>query len=81
LGLRPEIDGLRIDPCIPSDWDGFKATRCFRGVNLVIEVVNPEGVRRNVKSIKLNGIPLSDNLLPVGKLLDENRVEVVLGES
>jgi len=31
LGLRPEIDGLRIDPCIPSAWDGFTATRRFRG--------------------------------------------------
>ncbi len=30
LGLRPELDGLRIDPCIPSTWSGFKATRRFR---------------------------------------------------
>jgi hypothetical protein len=27
LGLRPEVDGLRIDPCIPRDWPGFSATR------------------------------------------------------
>ncbi|MEJ5171020.1 MAG: hypothetical protein WHU10_08535, partial [Fimbriimonadales bacterium] len=27
LGIRPELDGLRIDPRIPSSWDGFRATR------------------------------------------------------
>jgi len=26
LGIRPEMDGLRIDPCIPHGWQGFKAT-------------------------------------------------------
>jgi len=81
LGLRPEMDGLRIDPCIPSDWDGFKAARRFRGVNVAVEVKNPDGVCRGVKSIKLNGEALTDNLLLVEKLLEKNRVEVVLGES
>ncbi len=34
LGIRPEVDGLRLDPCIPSDWEGSKpnaasgASRC-----------------------------------------------------
>jgi len=30
LGIRPEYDGLLVDPCIPTDWKGFKATRKFR---------------------------------------------------
>ena len=24
LGIRPELDGLRVDPCIPAAWDGFQ---------------------------------------------------------
>jgi cellobiose phosphorylase len=31
LGIRPEYDGLLIDPCIPTDWKGFNAVRKFRG--------------------------------------------------
>jgi N,N'-diacetylchitobiose phosphorylase len=79
LGLRPELDGLRIDPCIPSTWDGFKATRRFRGRAIDIEVSNPAGVCRGVKTLILNDRVLSGNLLPANKLDDYNRVEVVLG--
>ncbi|MGH2928728.1 MAG: GH36-type glycosyl hydrolase domain-containing protein, partial [Solirubrobacteraceae bacterium] len=31
LGIRPELDGLRVDPVLPSSWPGFTATRRFRG--------------------------------------------------
>jgi len=34
LGIQPDYDGLRIDPCIPPDWDGFTAIRQFRGAHL-----------------------------------------------
>lgn len=79
LGLRPEVDGLRIDPCIPSTWPGFQARRQFRGVVVEIEVRNPHGVCRGVRSITLNGEPLADNLVPAGRLVAHNWVEVVLG--
>ena len=80
LGIRPEVDGLRIDPCIPHDWEGFKATRRFRGCTIQIEVRNPHKVCRGVQSIKLNGEEIPANLIPAEKLLAKNRVEVVLGE-
>jgi len=79
LGLRPELDGLRLDPCIPSTWDGFKATRRFRGRTIDIEVRNPAGVCRGVKTMTLNGRVLSGTLIPADSLGDRNRVEVVLG--
>jgi N,N'-diacetylchitobiose phosphorylase len=79
LGLRPELDGLRMDPCIPADWSGFTATRRFRDRVLHITIRNPDGVQKGVKSITLNGIPLTDNLVPADKLEDENQVEVVMG--
>jgi len=31
LGVKPDYDGLKIDPCIPKAWDGYKVTRYFRG--------------------------------------------------
>jgi N,N'-diacetylchitobiose phosphorylase len=79
LGLRPEIDGLRIDPCIPSAWKGFKATRRFRGRTIEIEVKNPDVVCRGVRSLSLNGKKMDSNLVPADKLGETNHVEAVLG--
>jgi cellobiose phosphorylase len=79
LGLRPEVDGLRIDPCIPSTWEGFRARRRFRGQMLEIEVKNPDRVCRGVRSLTLNGRALEGNLVSVDQLEEHNLVEVVLG--
>jgi cellobiose phosphorylase len=79
LGIRPEIDGLRIDPCIPSSWENFEISRRFRGKHIKIQVENPSGVCRGVKSIKLNGNELKDNLISADLLKGENAVEVVMG--
>jgi cellobiose phosphorylase len=38
LGIRPEHEGLRIDPCLPRDWDGFSMTRRYRGATYRISV-------------------------------------------
>jgi len=79
LGIRPEVEGLRIDPCIPAGWEGFKASRVFRDKRVSIRVDNPDGACKGVKSISLNGELLDGNLIPVDMLEDENSVEVVLG--
>ncbi|HVU23496.1 MAG TPA: glycosyl hydrolase family 65 protein [Opitutus sp.] len=79
LGLRPEIEGLRIDPCIPSTWPGFSATRRFRGKTVHVEVQNPSRVSRGVTSLTLDGEPLEGNLLPAARLRDGARVVAVLG--
>jgi cellobiose phosphorylase len=79
LGIRPEMDGLHIDPCIPSHWNGFKVSRRFRGRKIDIQVKNPSGVCKGIKSIKLNGKHIENNLLPLDLLMEENIVEVVMG--
>ena len=38
LGIRPEYDGLCIDPAIPRERDGFTATRLCRGVSCRITI-------------------------------------------
>ena len=79
LGIRPELGGLRIDPCLPHAWAGFRATRRFRGKTIAIEVKNPQGVCHGVKSLTLNGKFLPGNLIPADRLGEENTVEVVMG--
>jgi N,N'-diacetylchitobiose phosphorylase len=80
LGIRPEMDGLRFDPCIPHDWKGFKATRHFRGHVLEIEVKNPESVCRGVRALSLNGQLLAGSLIRADQLGDVNIVEVLMGK-
>ena len=41
LGVRPEYDGLRVDPCIPRSWKGFTVTRVFRGDTYRISICQP----------------------------------------
>ncbi|MGD0014281.1 MAG: glycosyl hydrolase family 65 protein [Bryobacteraceae bacterium] len=79
LGIRPEYDGLRIDPCIPSAWKGFKVERVFRGKRLSIEVTNSAGVEKGVSRLVLNGKPLSGNFIPANQLAGVNQVSVELG--
>jgi N,N'-diacetylchitobiose phosphorylase len=79
LGLQPDDEGLRIDPCIPAVWKEFTATRRFRNKMLHVKVLNPAGVQKGVKRITLNGQPLDGNLVPVSKMKKENDVQVEMG--
>jgi cellobiose phosphorylase len=81
LGIRAEYDGLRIDPCIPSKWDGFKATRIYRGVKYNITVTNPRHVCKGVAKISLNGKPVTGSVIRADAIggLQEVNVEVELG--
>ena len=63
LGVRPTLKGLLIDPSIPSDWNGFKVTRIYRGSAVDIEVQNPRHVQHGVKSIAVNGKKIEGNLI------------------
>ncbi len=56
LGIRPGYDCLVVDPCIPSNWNGFRATRVFRGAEYNIEVKNPSHVCSGIKKITVNGV-------------------------
>ena len=65
LGIRPELSGLSVDPCIPSAWDGFAVTRVYRAATYAIQVTNPSHVSRGIKSITVDGKQIAGNVLPV----------------
>lgn len=77
LGLQPDYDGLRINPCLPKNCPGFTARRVFRGKTFQIKVVNGP-VGHGVASMTLNGTSLDGNLLPIEECTAENIVEVRL---
>ena len=79
LGIRAEYDGLRIDPCIPSTWDGFKARRKYRGVTYHITVNNPKHVCKGVEQVSVNGGQAEGSLIRAAEDTNEVHVEVTLG--
>ncbi|SHJ66661.1 cellobiose phosphorylase [Geosporobacter subterraneus DSM 17957] len=79
LGIRPSYGGLIIDPCIPTDWQGFTVTRHFRNAVFNINVKNPEGISKGVKQIFLNGNEIEGQTIPIpdgGTIYD---VEAIMG--
>lgn len=80
LGIRPALDGLLIDPCIPSAWDGFTMTRKFRGNAIHIKVHNPSHVCKGVHFLQLDGKKIAGNLLRCEEMGNDSRVEVWLGK-
>jgi cellobiose phosphorylase len=65
LGIQPDYDGIRIEPCIPKAWDGFEVIRKFRGATYEIKVVNKNHINKGVAKITVDGTGCSSNLLPV----------------
>lgn len=79
LGIKPDYDGLRVDPCIPNDWKGFTVTRKFRGATYKIEIQNPEGISKGVKSVMVDGKLQTSDLIPLFSDNALHKVKVILG--
>ena len=79
LGMRPNAEGLVIDPAIPSEWESYTVEKVFRGKLLNMTFNNPSHAESGVASIVLNGKKLEGNFIPASALEDENEVVVTLG--
>lgn len=81
LGIRPQYDGLLIDPCVKHDWDSFSVERRWRNMNISIEVKNPSRVCRGIESLEVDGKKLDSVLVPVDLLHDGSRIIAVMGKN
>ena len=79
LGIRPELNGLLIDPCIPTKWDGFKVERKYRNSTYRISVENPDHVSKGVDRILVDGNEIEGTLLPVFNDGNTHNVVVIMG--
>ncbi|WP_432455627.1 GH36-type glycosyl hydrolase domain-containing protein [Agarivorans sp. QJM3NY_29] len=61
LGIRPEMTGLRIQPCIPDAWPGFKVVRKYRGASYHIEVLRSA---LTTSQLYLEGEAIVGDLIP-----------------
>ncbi len=78
LGIRPEFDGLCIDPCIPDTMTEFTVTREFRGATYHIHVNNSAKSQKGVKTLTVNGENINGNIIPFDKAVKEYNVEVCM---
>ena len=79
LGIRPSFDGLEIDPCIPSNMDGFTATRKYRNAVYYITVKNPNHVEKGVQKLTVNGKSVEGTCVKAIDNVKEYHIEVVMG--
>ena len=67
LGIKPQMEGLKLDPCLPENWTGTKLTYAFRGRTYEIEYV-----RGGEKGVYFEGRKCENGILP----LKDGRVTV-----
>jgi cellobiose phosphorylase len=79
LGVQPDYKGLKIDPCIPSDWKEIKISRRFRKKNFNILIKNESGIERGIKRLSINGNIVEGNIIPLELMKENNEVIVVMG--
>lgn len=78
LGMRPNLEGLRLAPSIPSSWDGFTAQKDFRGCKLSITVKNPSHVQSGCKELTVNGKKMEGNFIPASALTAKTEIVLVM---
>lgn len=76
LGLRPESQGIVINPSIPSEWKEFTMDKQFRGKMLHITVQNPNGSESGVKEVTVNGEKIEGLLILETILKDTNDIVI-----
>ena len=63
LGIKPDYDGIRIDPCLPETATDYTVNRKFREADYEI-TIHPNGQQKGVKSIVLDGKPVDGTVIP-----------------
>lgn len=79
FGIRPDYDGLLIDPCIPNEWEELKVTRKFRGSTYEIHILNPDSKSKGVKELYVDDILIQNNIIPIYNARMTHQVKVIMG--
>jgi cyclic beta-1,2-glucan synthetase len=78
LGLRLEKDKLRVAPCLPADWEGFKVHYRYRETVYHIEVLQMLEDKGGT-SVTVDGVERPDKAIPLVDDRREHWVEVRIG--
>jgi cellobiose phosphorylase len=78
IGVRPDFDGLIIDPCLPSSWKKCSLERDFRGARYHVKIKNPDGLQKGNLIVRLDGKAWKNNKIPIFNDGKVHNVEVTL---
>ncbi|MBR4334698.1 MAG: glycosyl transferase [Clostridia bacterium] len=76
LGVKPDFDGLKIDPCLPACLPEVKVHRSFRGRDFDIVIHNIAGGEKGKVRVNVNGKPIQGQTVAVPKADEATQVEV-----
>lgn len=77
LGIYPELEGLRIQPCVPENFGDFTIHRDFRGSRYHIMFKKmPSGSTKKKLELTLDGKKLEGNVIPHSSVQSSHYVEV-----
>ncbi len=80
LGLQTSLNGITINPNIPSAWDSYSVKRIFRGKTISLNVENPNHINNGIKEIFVNGIKTDSNFINPDNFTDDIiNIKVILG--
>ncbi|MBU3075482.1 GH36-type glycosyl hydrolase domain-containing protein [Clostridium estertheticum] len=79
LGVKPEYDGLRVNPCIPKEWSGFEIERTYRGDIYNIKINNSQHICKGIKLITVDGKAIQGDILPVFGDGCAHKIEIEMG--
>ena len=65
LGIKPQYDGLMIDPCLPAHLKTVTVRREFRGNEFLITILNNADGEKGRVSLVVDGEPLDGQTIPV----------------
>jgi cellobiose phosphorylase len=78
LGIAPTYRGLRIDPCIPSEWKEYRVKRVFRNSTYSIHISNPLHKSKGAVALEVDGIKIEGNMVPAFANGKDHKVEAVI---
>lgn len=78
LGMRPDFEGLHIEPSVPKEWGEFEITKSFRGSNLHIVIKNPGHIQSGCKKMVVNGIEVEGSYITQDMLTENTEIELMM---
>jgi cellobiose phosphorylase len=80
-GLRRDLDGLHVAPCLPGAWDSLEVVRNFRGCEWHVSLMRDHSVGGSSMSIEVDGCSIEGDVLPLFPPGSMHRARVVLGDA
>ena len=77
FGVRVEIDGLHVKPCLPQDWNFASFERKYRGSYYVFDYKRVG--KGNSFTVKLDGEELNDCIIKPDNVAKKHNVEILIG--